>query len=54
MYYRINLGEDELPSRHLYLNKDLAPESPLNAAYDINSYYGLANTLSITLGGIDL
>jgi hypothetical protein len=54
IYCGISPEEEQLHSRYIYLDKYLAPDSPLNAVYNVNSYCGIANTLSITLEGIDI
>jgi hypothetical protein len=54
IYYGISPSKEQLSYRHVYLNKNPALESPLNAVYDIDSYYGITDTLAFAIGGINV
>ena len=49
IYYGISPSKEQLSYRHVYLDKNPALESPLNAVYDIDSYYGITDTLAFTV-----
>lgn len=54
IYYRVTPNDDEETPHKIYLYKQEASDKPVINTFNIDSYYGITNTLVVTWGGLAL